>query len=398
MTKVINKSKLIDCCIFVRNGVSVKQDKTSGGIPITRIETISKGDINQNKVGFAGIDEPDKYKSYFLKEGDVLISHINSVEHLGKTAIYEGIPATLIHGMNLLCIRPNSEIVLPKFLLYFTKSPAFRNQLPKITNKSVNQASFSSSNLKNKILVPIPTLEEQKLIVSILDQVDALRCKRKEAIKLQDEYVKSVFLEMFADPVTNPKGIEQKAVMEMGRVVTGNTPPRANRSNYGNFIEWIKSDNINNDFCIATKAREWLSEEGAKSARIAPANSILVTCIAGSKSCIGNCGVIDRDASFNQQINAIIPHADVDPYFLYVQMKLAKELFQKAATSGMKGLLSKSRFSKVQLLNPDIREQKEFADKFIKCEATKKKMAQQQVEIENQFNSLMQRAFAGALT
>jgi len=397
MTKVINKSKLVDCCIFVRNGVSVKQDKTSGGIPITRIETISKGDIDQNKVGFAGIDEPDKYKSYFLKEGDVLISHINSVEHLGKTAIYEGIPATLIHGMNLLCMRPNSEIVLPKFLLYFTKSPAFRNQLPKITNKSVNQASLSSSNLKNKILVPIPTLEEQKRIFSILDQVDALRRKRKEAIKLLDEYVQSVFLEMFGDPVANPKSLPKKKISDICKVVTGNTPPRSNKSNYGHFIEWIKSDNINNTQTTATEAEEWLSEEGADRSRLVPAGSILVTCIAGSKSCIGNCGIIDREVAFNQQINAMIPNENVDSYFMYMQVRLAKSLFQKTATSGMKGLLSKGKFSEVEFITPDISEQRAFSSEFHKCEDIKKKMSNQAIELDNQFNVLTQKAFAGAL-
>lgn len=78
--------KLEEVLHFVRNGVSIKQDENKGGLPITRIETISEGVINETKFGFADI-YTDEYEEYYLKKGDILMSHINSWKHLGKTAI-----------------------------------------------------------------------------------------------------------------------------------------------------------------------------------------------------------------------------------------------------------------------------------------------------------------------
>ncbi|CAH6856756.1 putative Type I site-specific deoxyribonuclease [Vibrio chagasii] len=58
--------------------------------------------------------------------------------------------------------------------------------------------------------IPLPPLDEQKRIAAILDKADAIRQKRKQAIALTDEFLRSVFLDMFGDPVTNPKGWEVK--------------------------------------------------------------------------------------------------------------------------------------------------------------------------------------------
>lgn len=392
--EIVSLGKVI---LFIRNGLSIKQDKATSGIPITRIESIATGSINPNKFGYADIENAIKYSDKILQDGDILISHINSADHIGKSAIYENKPPILIHGMNLLCMRAKKEKVIPRFLLFFTKSNFFKQQLPKITNQSVNQSSFSATNFKEKIQIPLPSLEDQKRIVKILDVADVLRQKRKQSIILLDNYLKSVFLEMFGNPVTNPRKIKTAKIKEMGQVFTGNTPPRNEVENYGSFIEWIKSDNINNDSHYLTKASEYLSKSGSKKARIVPAGSMLVTCIAGSKSCIGNSGMADREVSFNQQINAIVPNADVDQRFLYAQILFNKKLFQNAATDGMKGMLSKSKFSEIELLKPDMVLQKKYSDLFLRAESLKQKMLTQVEELEDQFQALMQKAFKGEL-
>ena len=107
--------KLKDLLLVFRNGASIKQVEGAEGLPITRIETISDATINPLKVGYANIYD-DKYKDYYLQKGDILLSHINSVTHLGKCAIYENPLDKLIHGMNLLMLRANQKLILPKYL------------------------------------------------------------------------------------------------------------------------------------------------------------------------------------------------------------------------------------------------------------------------------------------
>ncbi|TOI76882.1 restriction endonuclease subunit S, partial [Vibrio parahaemolyticus] len=70
-------------------------------------------------------------------------------------------------------------------------------------------------NLVHDELVPLPPLAEQKRIAAILDKADAIRQKRKQAIDLADEFLRSVFLDMFGDPVTNPKGWEVGTIRDL---------------------------------------------------------------------------------------------------------------------------------------------------------------------------------------
>ncbi len=119
--------KFGDVFEFVRNGLSVKQDKSGEGLPIARIETIWNSQIDTNRVGFANL-KSDGYDNWLLKRKDILFSHINSIEHLGKCAIYEGTPEKLVHGMNLLCLRSNQELVDPNFILHYLRSKKFQSQ------------------------------------------------------------------------------------------------------------------------------------------------------------------------------------------------------------------------------------------------------------------------------
>jgi type I restriction enzyme, S subunit len=60
-------------------------------------------------LGYASV-EGDEFSNFYLQDGDILMSHINSVSHLGKVAIYKNRKEKIIHGMNLLCLKANPEI------------------------------------------------------------------------------------------------------------------------------------------------------------------------------------------------------------------------------------------------------------------------------------------------
>ena len=188
--------RLEEICIFIRNGLNIKNNKSKKGIPITRIETISNGIIDINKTGYANIFD-DKYIDYYLRQDDILMSHINSLKHLGKVG-YCYYDMKIIHGMNLLNIRVNPNNVYPKYLYYYFKSNNFKIKLNKISKQSVNQSSFSISDLK-KIRIDIIDLKKQKLIVSKLDKVVEVISIRKKQIEELNNLIKSQFVEMFGN-------------------------------------------------------------------------------------------------------------------------------------------------------------------------------------------------------
>jgi type I restriction enzyme S subunit len=198
--------QMIEVFDFIRNGISIKQNDACSGIPITRIETIWNRTIDKNKFGYADISEKayEKYSDYLLKDSDILMSHINSVKHLGKCALYQGLPKLLIHGMNLLCFRPKQNILFPKYIYYFFQTKQFRSNILNISNQSVNQASFSAGKLK-EIKIPLPPLDVQKKIAAILDAADEVRQKSRALINKYNELAQSLFLDMFGDPVVNNK-------------------------------------------------------------------------------------------------------------------------------------------------------------------------------------------------
>lgn len=263
-----------------------------------------------------------------------------------------------------------------------------------------NGATFKEVNKKTveEFKIPLPPVEEQKRIAAILDKADAVRRKRQQAIELADQFLQSVFLDMFGDPVTNPKGWETRKISDLGEIITGNTPSRKEKAFYGDFIEWIKSDNINTPSHFLTTAEEFLSEEGSKVGRIATKGSLLVTCIAGSKDCIGNSAIADRDVAFNQQINALIPHDKEDLFFLYAQIAHHKKLVQRASTEGMKGLVSKSKFSGILMIYPDKNLRKRFGNILEQTLTSSRKRKDAHEKADCLFTSLSQQAFKGELT
>lgn len=196
--------RLGNCFTIIRNGASIKQIDGASGLPITRIETISKCEINRDKFGYANICDEEKYKDYFLHDDDILMSHINSEKHLGKCAIYHKEKGEkIIHGMNLLMLRANKTVISPQYAVYYFETPFFKQQIVNITKKSVNQASFTVTALK-EIEIPLLSYEKQNKIVKILDKLNEIINKRQQQLKKLDELVKSRFIEMFGDTVLNP--------------------------------------------------------------------------------------------------------------------------------------------------------------------------------------------------
>ncbi len=207
--------KIADAFSLIRNGANIKQGLDDSGYPITRIETISNRTVDRDKMGYAGITDITKYSDYVLQDGDILMSHINSETHLGKVARYEKYEGeTIIHGMNLLCLRPNKNLVDSRYAFYYLSSEAFLHQIPRITKKSVNQASFNVAALK-ELTFPISSMEVQQPVADILDKANELIALRKEQLAKLDELVKARFVEMFGSPVSNPLSWRKRTLKEV---------------------------------------------------------------------------------------------------------------------------------------------------------------------------------------
>ena len=172
--------ELGDLAQTIKNGFVSQQNRDGVGFPITRIETIANGTIDENRLGFVSGITLESIQDYALIENDILFSHINSPSHLGKTALYRGRPNPLYHGMNLLLIRADEAVVNPRYLEYGLKFLRSQGVFSLNAQHAVNQASINQKKLK-AMRLPLAPLAEQKRIADKLDALLARvdRCRAR---------------------------------------------------------------------------------------------------------------------------------------------------------------------------------------------------------------------------
>lgn len=148
-------------------------------------------------------DAPSRAKQ-LVKANDVIVStvrpNLNAVAHVQKEL--DG--ATASTGFCVL--RANDKKLNSRYLYFWVRSPEFIGEM----TKRATGASYPavSDGIIKSSKIPLPPLDEQRRIAAILDKADAIRRKRQESIRLTEEFLRSTFLEMFGDPVTNPKGLK----------------------------------------------------------------------------------------------------------------------------------------------------------------------------------------------
>lgn len=149
-------------------------------------------------------------KSRYVQPGDFLLSNSMS---FGRPYILK-IDGCIHDGW--LVLRDNGSIFDKKFLYYYLSSPS---TYQKFKNMAVGGVVNNlNSDMVRKVTVPVPPMEEQMEIVTVLDRITDLIALRKEQLAKLDELVKARFVEMFGDCVTNPKGWKTKCLEEIAEV------------------------------------------------------------------------------------------------------------------------------------------------------------------------------------
>ncbi len=363
--------------------LEVVKDVTSTFSKVKKLDYLNSGK-------FPIIDQSKNYIAGYTNNNS-LINNWNNEEVIifgDHTRVVKYVDFPIAIGADgVKVLKVNSKISNSKYLYYFLKTT-------KIHNAGYSRHYKFLKTLK----IPILPLPEQQKIASFLTRIEILIQKREETIQLLDELIKSTFLDMFGDPVLNPKGWNIDILDNFGDIITGNTPPRANEENYSsNHIEWIKTDNIIEGRLFPTKAKEYLSEVGLNRGRSVQVGAIIVACIAGSIKSIGGLSLVNRTIAFNQQINAIQPYENINSKFLYYLLNNSKEYIQNQAGKGMKKIITKSVFKNISFPLPPKPLQDKFASIVTKIEATKEKYQTSLDELNNLFNSTAQKAFKGEL-
>ena len=390
------QARRIDEVAVVFNGKTPsKSEQRDGGHPVLKIKDVDAlGRFRGMFSGYVDADLARKHVKQQLAGGETLVLNAaHNATHVASKTFYadQDVAGSLATG-EWLIVRWSTEAVDSRYGNHWINVPDTRFRIRRLVN-GIHLYPKDVARLQ----IPVPPLAEQKRIAGILDAADALRAKRRETLAQLDTLLQSTFLDMFGDPVTNPMGWDTFNLEQVGQVITGNTPSRKRPEYYGDDIEWIKSDNINDPSVFLTEAEERLSVAGKAVARTTPKGSILVTCIAGSPACIGNAAIADREVAFNQQINAFVPGERIRSWFAIGMFLVGKRLVQSASTNAMKGMVSKSAFSAVSVPVPPMSLQSRFAAIFESINQQKASQRAHLAELDTLFASLQSRAFRGDL-
>ena len=292
-----------ECFYQIQNGANIKQGEVDGGFPITRIETTANDKFNRDRMGYAGITDITQYESYVLEDGDLLMSHINSVQYLGRTVLYVKQPnETIIHGMNLLRLKANKDVIDPAYAKYYFNGHLFRSELGKITKKSVNQASFTVKDLK-KIKIVIPPMSEQERIVFVLDKIKVIIDNYQKQLEKYDELIKARFVEMFGD-VKNEEKYKGIALKNICKTMSGGTPSTKNPEYYSGQIPWITTISLGGNYIDGNDAKGYITQQAIDNSatKLVPKDSILF----GTRVGVGKSSINEVEMCTNQDIVAII--------------------------------------------------------------------------------------------
>jgi len=162
---IFDYQPLSELFIEIKNGRNVEQFDNIGKYRVSRIQTIADGTVNLDKTKWTNDEVSEKD---FLEVGDILLSHINSIEQLAKSAIFSVRIEKVVHGINLLRLKPNREVIIPEYAAAIFKSDLFLSRAKTFAKKAVNQASISTSDLKT-VEIPLPPLEIQEQIVKEIE-------------------------------------------------------------------------------------------------------------------------------------------------------------------------------------------------------------------------------------
>lgn len=368
--------KLGDAATYI-NGYAFKpEDRGEVGLPIIRIQDLTG---NAYDLGFYDGKYPEKIE---INDGDVLISWSASL------GVYVWNRGKALLNQHIFKVAFDKAEIDKNYFVY-----AVRQKLDEMgmkthgaTMKHIVKKDFDATE------IPYPSLRKQAEIATNLDKISKIIEIRKRELQLLDDLIQARFIEMFGDPRSNPYGFSKKMLKDTCKVITGNTPSRSVEEYYGDYVEWIKTDNIVSGLLHPTKASEKLSEEGMKVGRTVGKDSILMACIAGSIASIGRVCVTDRTVAFNQQINAVVSE-DYNILFLYVLLQLSKEYLVEEINMALKGILSKSKLEGKEFIVPPMELQNQFADFVSQVNKLKVEVQKSLDETQMLFDSLMQKYF-----
>lgn len=374
--KVVSLSQIAD---FINGHAFKPSDWKEEGLKIIRIQNLT----DKNKPFNRTLKKvPDKY---LIQKGDILVSWSATL------GVFEWTDTeNALLNQHIFKVEPRLDIIDKSYFKYVLRYSI--EKMLQFTHGSTMKHIVRGDFLKHE--VPLPSLEEQRRIVKLLDHADALRQKRKQAIGLLDEYLKSVFLDMFGDPIVNPKGLDVQKLVYLTSKITDGTHKTPKYKSSG--VKFISAKNIKKEEITWSDLKYISQEEHTEiNKRCNPEKDDLLLTKSGS---LGMVALVDVDFAFSLFESLALLKLNknlIEPIYLreYLNLHEVKSLYSKRTKGVGVKHLHLIDIKSIPVILPPLKDQRVFTRKVEKIKLVRQKMLEQSNEMDNQFQALMQKSF-----
>jgi type I restriction enzyme S subunit len=315
----------------------------------------------------------------------------------GATAGKSGFGFSGYAGSTVGILRPDSSVLSPNYLAQFIRLK--KNELN--SGKGGSAVPHINRRQLEGLLIYLPPLAVQQQIAAILEKADAAREKRRQANQLTEQFLQSVFLEMFGDPATNPKGWKLGIIGDAVEYSEYGTSEKSNDEKRGYPILGMGNITYDGQLDLSRISYVDLPVDEFKKLRLQKGDIIFNR--TNSTELVGKtvCWNLDVDAVLASYLVKLRLIKDVNPFWFsqLLNTRYFKIMFMRRCKKAVgQSNISPSLLKEFPMYFPPLSEQQKFAALVEKVESLRAKQRQSEQELEHLFHSLMQRAFRGELS
>jgi type I restriction enzyme S subunit len=380
----------------IRNGFAFKSTEFKNqGVPLIRISSFDDGPVFfDDRTAFVDEDYLDSKKDFLVEKGDILIALSGATT--GKYGFYSSESPSLLNQRVGIIKSGRSEKLNSRYFYHYLTILKSR-----ILEKAGGAAQPNISTKQiGEFKIPLPPIPTQKKIAAILDAADAHRQKTKQLLAKYDELAQSIFLEMFGDPVTNPKGWEVTTLKGASERINvgfvGTCDPFYTNEFEG--VPMIRTGNLGDGQLRFEKLKYVTKEFHQKQSKSQlKKGDILIARHGDNGKGVVYDGIFGEANCLN--IVIVTPKVDSHSYFLefILNCQSTREFIQRLTGGATQKVINTKALYNVPVYKPNERLIEKFNNmlKSIKISTLKVKRCNE--NSENLFNSLLQKAFKGEL-
>ena len=375
-------------------------DYVEEGVPVLQGKNITNDSFRWFDVRFISDQKAAELKRSSVRVGDILVIKIGSIGYSAIVEDLNGFEFAIIPA-NLVKVTPDASKVDLVYLHKWLTSLDAKRYLISVASKTA-QPALSLGKIKS-LPLPLPPLTEQRRLAEVLDRAEALRAKRRAALAQLDALTQSLFLDLFGDPATNPKGWPISRVGEVADVQGGLQVTTA-RKDLPNEVPYLRVANVYRGFLNLNEIKTIRATDAEIARTKLVKDDLLIVEGHGNPAEIGRGALWDAsiDGCINQNhiIRARFASAKVVPLYACEYLNSPggrRHLLRAGKTTTGLNTISVSEVRGTPVTLPPISLQREFARRVTAVEKLKTAQRASLAELDALFATLQHRAFCGEL-